>query len=335
MFRPWRSRPRTRCTGCVPCGRRTGHRRWPAAAARTTGSSRWPRTSRCKPGPAAARTGHRSSPPHAVTHSRRSGTSSRPPCRPSGRSRSAAAPHRRSRPARPPRPLPGTARGPRARPRCSPAGLARGPEGNAGRTRNHRSACARAARSTGWPAPGTAGARSPGTAPPLPSPQSDGHPARPAGPGTCLPGDRRTASPRRAAGQDRPPVGTRPPPGSGDRRNASHGCEPGCCTAAGHEPGRPSSGTHPAAEPSPAMPSFPRRRRPVPDHRPGRALPADRLQGLIDIPIHEHRAAVAFPLPDDSQPQVAEVPGGLQLAQRKRQAQRPVALLLVIQQAGV
>ena len=192
-----------RCTGCVPCGRRTGHRRWPAAAARTTGSSRWPRTSRCKPGPAAARTGHRSSPPHTVTHSRRSGTSSRPPCRPSGRSRSAAAPHRRSRPARPPRPLPGTARGPRARPRCSPAGLARGPEGNAGRTRNHRSACARAARSTGGqlqvrPVPGLP------VQLPLPSPQSDGHPARPAGPGTCLPGDRRTASPRRAAGQDRP-----------------------------------------------------------------------------------------------------------------------------------
>jgi hypothetical protein len=102
-------------------------------------------------------------------------------------------------------------------------------------------------------------------------------------------------------------------------------------------------------------------------------LPADRLQGLVDVGVHKHRAAVAGPgqrvdradphravpagraiavaaaglLPLgvrdpaldravglDGQPHVLQVARGLELAQRERQAGGQVALLPLVQQAA-
>ena len=82
-------------------------------------------------------------------------------------------------------------------------------------------------------------------------------------------------------------------------------------------------------------------------------LPADRLERLVHVGVHEGRAAVAraaHPGPvrarlghgrarargraADGQLQVSQVPGGVQLAHGQRQAGRPVALLPVGQQAA-
>ena len=71
-------------------GRRTCRRRWPAAAASSTGSWRSTRRSRCRRGRAAARS--RSPKPRrsAGSRRRRSGRSWRRPCRPSGGSSAAS-----------------------------------------------------------------------------------------------------------------------------------------------------------------------------------------------------------------------------------------------------
>ena len=56
-------------------------------------------------------------------------------------------------------------------------------------------------------------------------------------------------------------------------------------------------------------------------------FPADRLQDLVDVGVHEHRAPVALTGPGDGQADVGQVPGRLELTQRQRQAGLGVALL--------
>ena len=63
-------------------------------------------------------------------------------------------------------------------------------------------------------------------------------------------------------------------------------------------------------------------------------FPADRLQDLVDVGVHEHRAPVPLPGARDGQPHVGQVPGRLELAQRQRQAGPGVALLPRVQQPG-
>jgi hypothetical protein len=63
-------------------------------------------------------------------------------------------------------------------------------------------------------------------------------------------------------------------------------------------------------------------------------FPADRLQGLVDVGVHEHLAAVTSPVRLDGQTQVAEVARVLELAQGQREARRQIPLLPVVQQPG-
>ena len=71
--------------------------------------------------------------------------------------------------------------------------------------------------------------------------------------------------------------------------------------------------------------------------RPGLAgqLPGDRLQGLVDVGVHERRAAVGRRVAArDGQAQVAEVAGRLHLGHGQRKADLTAALLPVVQQAA-
>jgi hypothetical protein len=67
--------------------------------------------------------------------------------------------------------------------------------------------------------------------------------------------------------------------------------------------------------------------------RPGE-FPAHGFQRLVDVGIHEHRAAIRAAHAADRQSHVVEVPGDFELPQCQRQARRPVTLPPVAEQPG-